>query len=376
MLFFIVFILIIGFLVLIHELGHFLVAKKAGIRVEEFGMGFPPSVWKKQKGETTYSLNLIPLGGFVRLFGEDGVKEEEKSHPRSFYAKSPAIKIGVLIAGVISNFLIATIIFYFLLIQAGFTFTLGMLPGQDYHFPFGDQENFVAISAVLPDSPAEEAGIKANSLVINANQEKFEDVESFIGFIEKNKGNKVNLELRDIESEEQNLFEVFLREDNLEEGSLGVGLAGISQIKYIKPIDKAASGFLHSLNFTHFTLASLGHLVGKSVKEKNINYMASAVMGPVGILAFTKITLEEGFIAVLSLMALISLALAIINLFPIPALDGGRILFICIETLTRKKIPPKVEQNTNLAGFIFLISIMILVTYKDIVQFGSFIFQQ
>jgi len=374
MLFFIVFILILGFLVAIHEFGHFLIAKKSGIGVEEFGLGFPPRIWGKKRGETTYSINAIPLGGFVKLFDEEGVEEEKNLSPRSFYSKPPIIKIGVIAAGAIANFIIAVIIFYFLLIQSGFVFNLGSLPGHDYRFPFGEHNNFVAISAVLQGSPAQEAGIEPNSLIISANQEKFENTESFIKFINQNRGKNVNLELKNLISEEEKIFEVVPRESPPEEeGALGVGLARIVQLRYVSPAEKITSGLLHSFNIAHFTLSSLGYLIGESIKEKDTEILTSSMVGPVGILAITKITVEAGIIAVLSLVASISLALAIINFFPIPALDGGKILFIAIETLTRKKIPPKIERNINLAGFVFLIGIMILITYKDIIQYGQFI---
>lgn len=377
MLFIIVFIFILGFLIIAHELGHFLTAKKAGVGVEEFGIGFPPRIWKKKKGETIYSINAIPIGGFVKLFDEEGIKEEEGISPRSFYKKSPGVKIGVIAAGAIANFLIATIIFYFLLIQGGFSFNLGLFSDYDYRFPFGEQENFVAISAVLENSPAGEAGIKPSSLIISANQEKFENTESFIRFIDQNRGKKISLELKDLITEEEKTFEVVPRQDPPEkEGALGISLTRMTQLKYVRFVDKITSGFLHSFNFAHLTLSSFGHLIGESVKERDVEPITSAVVGPIGILALTKITVEAGIIEVLTLMAFISLALAVVNFFPIPALDGGKILLIVIETLTRKKIPLKVEHNINLAGFIFLIGIMILVAYKDIIQFGEFIFKQ
>ncbi len=376
MLFVVVFILILGFLVAVHEFGHFLVAKKSGIGVEEFGLGFPPRIWGKKKGETTYSINAIPLGGFVKLFDEEGPQEEKKLSPRSFYGKPAGIKIGVIAAGAIANFIIAVIIFYFLLIQGGFSFYLGSPPDRDYRFPFGQQENMVAISAVLEGSPAQEAGIEPNSLIISANQKKFESTENFIKFIDQNRGEKINLELKDLITEEEKLIEVIPREKPPEEeGALGIGLARVVQLKYNSPVEKITGGLLHSLNVAHFTLFSLGYLIEESVKERDVDPLASSVVGPVGILVFTKITVEAGIIAVLSLIASISLALAIINFFPIPALDGGKILFIVLETLSGKKIPSRIERNINLAGFIFLIAIMILVTYKDIIQFGEFILQ-
>jgi len=369
----IVFIFILGFLVFIHELGHFIVAKKSGIKVEEFGIGFPPRIWGKKKGETIYSINAIPIGGFVKLYGEDKVDEEYLSDPLSFTAKPLWVRSLVISAGVVMNFLVAVIIFYFLLVNSGFTNQQYLL--FDYKFPFGEQQNFPFISLIAENSPAEKAGLKPNSIIISGNGIIFGGSKQFVQFINENKGKEVSLEVKSLSTKEVKKVNVVPRIDSPEgQGALGVGLGDIAEIRYETIVEKTTVGFLHALDLTHYSVVSLGHLMKISFEQRTIKPLSSSVAGPVGILAITKITLKGGIIAILNLMALISLALAMVNILPFPALDGGRLALMGFEGLTKKKIPLKIERNINLIGFVLLILLLVLVTYKDIVQFKDVLF--
>ncbi len=369
----IVFIFILGFLVFIHELGHFIVAKKSGIKIEEFGIGFPPRIWGKKKGETIYSINAIPIGGFVKLYGEDKVDEKYLANPLSFTAKPLWIRSLVISAGVVMNFLVAVIIFYFLLANSGFTNQQYLL--FDYKFPFGEQQNFPFISLIAENSPAEKAGLKPNSIIINGNGIRFGSSKQFVQFINENKGEEVFLEVKSLSTKEVKKVNVVPRIDSPEgQGALGVGLGDIAEIRYETIVEKTAVGFLHALDLTHYSIVSLGHLIKISFEQRTIKPLSSSVAGPVGILAITKITLKGGIIAILNLMALISLALAMVNILPFPALDGGRLALMGFEGLTKKKISLKIERNINLIGFVLLIMLLILVTYKDIVQFKDVLF--
>jgi len=369
----IVFIFILGFLVFIHELGHFIVAKKSGIKVEEFGIGFPPRIWGKKKGETIYSINAIPIGGFVKLYGEDKVDEEYLSDPLSFTAKPLWVRSLVISAGVVMNFLVAVIIFYFLLVNSGFTNQQYLL--FDYKFPFGEQQNFPFISLIAENSPAEKAGLKPNSIIISGNGIRFGSSKQFVQFINENKGEEISLEVKSLSTKEVKKVNVVPRIDSPEgQGALGVGLGDIAEIRYETIVEKTTVGFLHALDLTHYSVVSLGHLMKISFEQRTIKPLSSSVAGPVGILAITKITLKGGIIAILNLMALISLALAMVNILPFPALDGGRLALMGFEGLTKKKIPLKIERNINLIGFVLLILLLVLVTYKDIVQFKDVLF--
>ncbi|MBM3250775.1 MAG: site-2 protease family protein [Candidatus Nealsonbacteria bacterium] len=369
----IVFLFILGFLILTHEFGHFIVAKKSGIRIEEFGIGFPPRIWGKKKGETVYSINLIPFGGFVKLYGEDEVDKKYLRDPQSFSAKPIWVKLLVIIAGVAMNFLLASLIFYFLLAVSGFVSQQFLV--FDYQFPLGRQKNFPLVLAIEDGSPAVEIGIKPGNVIISGNGARFRSIEEFISFVDEKKGENILLKVRDFKSQEIREVSVVPRISFPEgEGPLGVRLGEVAELRYENFFEKTLAGFLHSLNFAHYSISAFGHLIKLSFQEETIKPLSSSVVGPVGILAITKITLKEGIIALLNLMALISLALAVVNIFPFPALDGGRLIFIGLEGLTGKKIPLEVEKNINLIGFVLLILLLILISYKDIVQFKDILF--
>ncbi len=366
-------ILILSFLVISHEFGHFIVAKKTGVKVEEFGIGYPPRIWGIKKGETIYSFNLIPFGGFVRLYGEERKEGEYEKDPRSFNAKSVKVKALILSAGVIMNFLVAVVIFYFLLGFSGFKSKQSLI--FDYHFPFGKQENFVLVSFVAKNSPAEKIGLKPGTIILSINNQSVDSPEKVIQLTNQNKGKEILLKVKDFQSEEIRMIKVIPRESFPQgEGPLGIGIIGMSEISYNSFLEKMSVGFLHSANLLHYSVVVFGHLIKESFQKKNIKVLSSGVAGPIGILAMTKVTLVQGLFSVLNLLALISLALVMVNIIPFPALDGGRLFFLVLESVIGKKIPEKVEQKINLIGFVFLILLLILVTIKDVSQFGKLLF--
>ena len=367
-------ILILSFLILSHEFGHFIVAKKSGVKVEEFGIGYPPRVWGIRKGETIYSINAIPFGGFVQLYGENEKGEKYLKDPRSFNAKSAVIRALIISAGVIMNFLVAVAIFYFLLPFNGFTSQQYLV--FNYHFPFGEQQNFPLISFVAKGSPAAKAGIKPKSIILNGDGIKFGNVEEFVKFVNSNKGKNIFLTVKNLDTKKISKINITPRiHPPKGEGSLGIGVGTMAEVSYKKNVfEEATAGFLHSFNLIHYSLVALGHLISVSLKQASIEPLSSSVVGPIGILAITKLTINLGFSAVLNLIALISLALVVVNVIPFPALDGGRLFFIILEGLFKRKIPQIVERNINLAGFIFLILLLVLVTIKDISQFGRMFF--
>jgi regulator of sigma E protease len=368
----ILFILIFSFLILAHEGGHFFMAKRAGVRVEEFGIGYPPRIFGKKIGETIYSINWIPFGGFVKIYGED-LNEETLKDKESFSNKPPRIKTSILLAGVAVNFLIAIIFFYIFL---GFNnFETYQAQIFDYDFPFGTQEVYPAVSYVVENSPAAEVGVEPYDLILSFNGQRVSETEKLIEKIDLNKGKEVNLLLENINSKETKEVKVLLREEKTEkEGLLGVGLGEISKISYQKGGNKMFSGILHTFNIGHFSLTAMGHLIKVSFQERNIEPLSQSVAGPVGILAFTKLTMAGGFWQVFYFVAVISLALGIVNILPIPASDGGRMVFVLYEIIFRKRAPAKLERNVNMVGFFVLVALLFLVTYKDIIQFKDILF--
>jgi len=371
----IVFGFILGFLIFIHELGHFLAAKKLGVKVEEFGIGYPPKIWGVKKGETLYSLNAIPFGGFVKLFGEEEEEAAETTNnPRSFAAKSPLKRSIITLGGVTMNFLLASFIFYYVLIGSGFQFQLPLL--IEYNFPLGHQENYSLITFVQEGSPADQAGLETKDIILEGNGNKIDDVNHLIEFVSDHKGEEITLLVGRYQEEGTREVKLTPSAEYPEgEGPTGIALHDVAEISYLSAPEKALSGFLHSINLGHYSLVSLGYFVKNSVVHQEVQPLAESVVGPVGILAITELTIEQGIGELVLLLALISLALFLVNALPIPPLDGGKFVLIIIEALTGKRVPLNIEKRIQEVGIIFFIALFILVTLKDLFQFKDILFK-
>lgn len=363
----IIFILVLAVLILVHELGHFLAARGAGIRVDEFGIGFPPKLfgWKPKGGETEYSLNAIPFGGFVRILGEDadeaGVYSEEDKK-RSLIYKSKLTQVWVLAAGVIFN-----MVFAWLLISGGFM--LGFPASSSSVEQSQLQDARVVVVNIAPDSPAEVAGLQVGDTITaihdssDAVDEDMLTVEAVQAFTQTREDVLVTLTY---ERGGETLTTDITPVSGLVEGkaALGVGLdtLGIVQL----PIHEALiEGVQFTTHLTGATLVAFGDLLAGAFKG---TADLTQVAGPVGIVGLVGDAVALGFVQLLLFTALISINLAIINLVPFPALDGGRILFIIIEAIKGSPIKPKVVNALNTGGFLLLILLMLLVTYNDIVR--------
>lgn len=507
----IVFVLIFSLLVLVHELGHFWMAKRAGIKVEEFGLGLPPRIWGKKKGETIYSVNWIPFGGFVRMYGEDSKSKKMLSSNRSFVGKSARDRIKVVVAGVVMNFFLAWV-----LLTVGFT--VGMEPlltpdevfsavseervvlepgvkvksseneifraddlvylfnGQpvdnmafspDTGLPVGDymlkrdgkdisvtlsqsqsgkvtfyevvnfprvavsgssfregdmilrvndtevfeisdlsklilssgattydvynqgsvrqvilnppKDDTVIVSQVLPGSPAEKAGLLKGDMIVEVNNKKVETPMDVIEMIKANPDVGLVYSLNRDE-------EVLNRELKPENGMVGVVLAelvylndenlvlydsqllsSVAEIKQEKyPFYTAP---LHALKETYrlsvLTADMFGNVLVGLIKGGDV---PDSVAGPVGIAQMTHVFVQEGFMSLLRFVAILSLSLAVINILPFPALDGGRLLFILVEIVIGRRIDQRFESYVHAFGYILLLLLIFAVTYNDIVK--------
>lgn len=379
-----VFLIILSVLVLIHELGHFFVAKKLGIKVEEFGFGFPPRLFGKEIGETIYSINWLPIGGFVKLYGEDEagagrlkMKDEGlkiKDNKRAFFAKSAWQRAGVIVAGVVMNAVLATIIFYLFLGLSGFKTDLPLL--SDYKF-FGVNQtnvNEVVISSIAKNSPAERQGLKALTKVVSVNGQKIIDSKDFINIVSANKGREIEITWSNLQTNNIGKTKVTPRlNPPPQEGALGVGLFLLSTavLNYETPIQKVFSGIIHPVNLMSYNLNVMGNLVKASFEKKTIEPLSAGVAGPVGIASLTGNILEiqnikEKMLALFNLTGILSISLAFFNILPIPALDGGRLFFILIEAFTGRKVNQKVESLAHTIGMAALLFLMVIITFKDI----------
>lgn len=367
----IIFVLTLLSLVLIHEFGHFIMAKKFGIKVLEFGFGIPPKIFGKKFNETEYSLNWLPIGGFVRLLGEDEIDKQILRNPRSFAAQNVGKRIIVVVAGVVMNFLLAFLLFYIFL--AGQDFKITLPYNGQYNFVGATQEveSFVLIGDVAKDSPAQSAGIKSGDRVLSLNGES---ITSSNQLVEKTKalaGQEIELKLQDQEKTERLVRLTPRKNPPIGEGAIGIafGSMNIATISYDTSLQKLFSGPIHSYNLAAYSFISLGDLVGKSWQQQSAKPISTAVAGPVGITNIANQILTSGqnpFIPYLGFMGLISLNLAVFNLLPIPALDGGRLFFLVIEALTRKRVHPVFEKWVHTVGMAALLLLSLLITASDI----------
>lgn len=360
----IIFIIILAVLILVHEFGHFIVAKKLGIRVDEFGIGFPPRVFgfKPKNGETTYSINAIPFGGFVKIFGEtpgqDSISGPE-SH-RSFVNKPKWIQTVVLSAGVLFN-----IIFAWILISVSL---LSGLPAVVSENNVGVIENSrILILEVLPNSPAGLAGLKIGDEIISAKAgsitlfDKKLTITSLENLIANSDDFGVGITYKRNEYVENITIKPL---SGIVEGKQAIGIS-MNTIGIIKtPIYKVP---LEALKLTYRIIEEIILNVSKLIQgiftgEANL----LSVAGPIGIIGLVGSAWNFGFVNLLMFVAFISINLAILNMIPFPALDGGRILFILIEKIKGSNIKPKIANAINMVGFFLLIALMIAVTYNDI----------
>lgn len=355
-----IFIIILSVLIVVHELGHFLVARWAKIRVDEFGIGFPPRAKKlfTWKG-TPFTLNWLPFGGFVKIFGENPEEQDGDSAKDSFQSKNRAIQAAVLSAGVFFNFLFA-----WLLISVGFVAGIPS-PATDR---FAVENLQTMVTEVLEGSPADQADIRAGDIILSLERGN----EMVPGDNETLSAEAASAFIA--ASNEPIIFEISRGENILEKTiaptagiledrpAVGVSmdLVGIAKL----PLHQAVwQGLITTWELTVATAFSLADFVTEAVRGKAD---LSGVAGPVGIAGMVGDVRELGFVHLMTFAALISINLAIINLVPFPALDGGRLVFVAIEAITRRKVPATIFNYANAAGFALLIFLMLVITARDV----------
>ncbi|MBI2594155.1 site-2 protease family protein [Candidatus Curtissbacteria bacterium] len=361
-----IFILILSVLVLIHEFGHFLMAKRAGIGVEEFGFGLPPRAWGKKIGETIYSVNWLPFGGFVRLVGEDPT-DKRAGQKNSFYTKSLRERTAVVVAGVVANLILAVLIFYVVIFALKFKVSLPLL--TEHRFKFVNETRQVLVVDVSVGSQAEIAGIGLGDSIIQVGDEKVSSIEHLQKIIRSSEGKNLTIILENPVNNQTrvvNATPVF--SEQIKALALGVGLGELAVLNYQTPPQVIFAGFIHSYNTLEYSLKVLGELAGFAIRQRDISPVSEGVAGPVGIAALTSQAVSLGAVSTLQLVGLLSLNLAFINILPIPALDGGRFFFIVLEAVTRRKVYPKVEKWAHTVGFVLLLALIILITYNDILK--------
>jgi regulator of sigma E protease len=384
-----VFLVILSVLVLIHELGHFLVAKKLGIKVEEFGFGFPPRLLSFKKGETIYSINWLPIGGFVKLYGEDEagggrvqsskLKVKSYDKDRAFFTRSPWQKALVVVAGVVMNALLAIAIFYVFLFISGFKTELPLI--SDHKFFGVNQRNIkeVVVNEIAKNSPAEKAGMTAFIKIVSVNGKGINDSKYFIDIVNEGRGKKTEIVWKNLKTNKISKAIVVPRlAPPKNEGALGVSLFSMSSaaLEYQTVLQKTFSGFVHPTNLLFYNFKIIGELVKVSFERKTIEPVSQGVSGPVGIASITSTILQiqnvkEKALQLLNLTGLLSISLAFFNILPIPALDGGRLFFVLIEAFTGKKVNQRFETTAHKIGLAFLLGLVVLITFQDLQKLFS-----
>lgn len=367
------FIIILGLLVFVHEFGHFISAKKLGAKVEEFGFGFPPraiGVYKTQEGKTKiifkktppsaartiYSLNWIPLGGFVKIKGEDG---EGKHDPESFASKPVWKRAIILSAGVTMNFVLAAVI-----MSIGFGAGMPQVIDRTAKGAKIKNQSFQIIS-VGKDSPASWAGLLPGDEIISVDGKRL-DFPALQAYATSRVGKEVNYFIKRNESE----FSVKITPSILKEtgyGGIGVGLVEVGIVSY--PWYLAIwRGISEMFFFTKEIIIAFATLI----KDLFIGRGASVdLSGPIGIAVLTGRVARLGFSYILQFTAVLSVNLAVVNVLPFPALDGGRLLFLAIEKIRRRPVSQKLETAIHNIGFTLLMILVVAVTYGDFVKFGD-----
>ncbi len=368
-----IFILILFVLVVAHESGHFFSAKFFGIRVDEFGFGWPPKVFGIKKGETEYTFNLLPIGGFVKIFGEDPNDENTRGPDamRSFVNKPKSQQAVVLLAGVAANFLLAWILF-----SIALTSGLPMSAGSEPEGFYLKDVNLVVVS-VAKGSPAEKEGLKAQDKIVyvRANNDSLNEItpEGLQKFISKHPYDLIEIGYLRGDINSNNLDNPDIRyvslvpsiyDNNSQKPTIGIAMDEVGFVK-LPLVQALVEGMKINVQVTKNTFSGLYHLIADAFKGEGD---LSSITGPVGMVGIVGDAYKFGFAYLLSFAALISVNLAIINLIPFPALDGGRLLFLLIEKVKGSRINPKIANTANIIGFSILILLMLFVTYKDIIR--------
>lgn len=367
-----IFIIVLGVLVFVHELGHFIVARKSGMGVHEFGFGFPPRVvgiqkvdgkWKIVWGKkqlssesTVYSINAIPFGGFVRIMGEDN---DEANDPKSFTNKSFAARFLTLAAGVLMNVLTAWVI-----LSIGFMVGLPVAIDQTSNLPKGAEFNnqYILIGEIKSGSAAEQAGLQNGDVIKLVNKQSFTEIPALQEYIKSHQGESIIFDIQRI-NESKSISVQTSKDVAPGQGIVGIGLAYYGTLQF-GPITALYQGVKTTVNQLQAIVTGLYNVFTSKAGLKQIG-------GPVKIAQLTGQVADLGILPLLQFTAFLSLNLAILNTLPIPALDGGRMLFLIIEKLRGKPNNQAIEQYANAIGFMVLLGLMVIISIRDISHIES-----
>lgn len=355
------FLFVLGVLVFVHELGHFWVARKCGVKVEEFAFGLPPRLWSKKKGDTEYAINAIPFGGYVRMYGQSDFNatdlEKEPLTKQHFEAKTWWQKSLILCAGVAMNILLAVVI-----LSAGYVIGMKPILPQSPLFDQALESHGVGIYEVQKGSIADKAGVLPNTKIEKLNDVIISDLETFKKNLLETKSKGFSLDLTGENGPKHVTVPPVAGSD-----LIGIGYSENMLLKTVQlPIHQAIYyGTVDTFIALRETFVGFGRLVGTLFTQGKVS---DEVTGPVGIFKITTEVSRNGIIPLLQLMAMLSISLAALNILPFPALDGGRLLFVWLEALFGKKWNKLIEGKVHLIGMALLLLFMVSITLRDILK--------
>ena len=361
-----VFIVVLVLLILVHEFGHFVVAKLSGMRVDEFGVGYPPRLWGKKIGETEYTVNALPFGGFVKIYGEDQTDQAILGSSRAFSARPRILQALTLVAGVTMNLLLAYVLITGTLVMG----TPRALSDEEAGRATGVE---LMVAEVLKGSPADTAGLKSGDAITSITGIEgmapfaSADSDAFRAYVSSDT-EKTPLTITVRRSGEEQVLTAtpaagIIKSDPLKP-ALGVSVVPVGVVP-VSLVEAPIEGAVITWEVTKQTAIGLGVFLLQAI---TLNADLAQVSGPVGIAGAVGNAYADGLASLLSIAAIISINLAIINLLPLPALDGGRLLFVAIESIIRRPINPNVAATVNGIGFALLLLLMLVVTGSDILK--------
>ncbi len=331
------FILVLSTVIFIHELGHFLFAKKAGIYVYEFCIGMGPQIFKfkRKNDETIYALRLFPIGGFCSLAGESNIEDEKVPKGSKLQDKTWFQKFMTVIGGVLFNFIFAVIIF----------FIIGLFNGNPVNNP--------TVGEVSTGSAAESAGIKNGEVILKIDDVSVSNVDRFLLEYQIRVGEEIHL------TTDKGEYFISPLVNEKEQFVYGFSLSDEKSYGFLEAIEYGFTKFLNIIEQMFIIIVYL--FTG--------NLSLNTLSGPIGIFDVVGQSANEGILNIIFLIGYLSVNVGIINLLPIPAFDGGRLVFLVIELITKKPISPRIENIIHFVGFVFLMGLMVIITYNDILRF-------
>lgn len=342
---FIIAIIALGIVIFVHELGHMLAAKKSGIGVLEFSIGMGPKVWSKKSKETNYCIRAFPFGGFVKLAGMDDEDGQECKPEENFYKKPIINKFATIVAGSLTNIVFGFFVFLIL-------YTIVGVPG------IGN-----SIDSIVPDSPAEIVGLQPGDKILYVNEKKVQQAElDIVKQIHNSNGNLVNLRYERNNNNYNVAITPKASEKNPDTFLIGITLS--SQIRRYNPIKATYLSAVETYESMRLVFTSLGMLISREAGIKDM-------LGPIGIVQLTSSNMSKGVYNLFFIIALISINLGVINLFPFPVLDGGHLVFIILEAIRRRPLNKKWETIINNAGAALLIALMAFIVINDVLNWKN-----